>query len=281
MKRNYIITGIILLIIFSAPIITYKPKSQKIKQVNNNLDTEIKEEVKKEIEEIQEQICEEINSPLLSAKSEEEYHNYDSTGPITEEKVKEIIDKQLSFLIYKNNYQEIINKDLFNEALADKSLFQKKSFTKEELNNSLEKTVLSNLKLKHESHYSKTSYNYIYENGIYTIDESNYQEIDTYDERPIYGEVQSFEEANGITKISVKYLWVAGNNEPSTILYRNRYDSRKKINKIQIPNNVKCYSKWLKENFKKYEKDLPTYTYAFKEVNNHIYLVDFYITDNN
>ena len=279
--KKYIIIGVTTLFILITSFIVFKPKKinkPTIEPVDNDINTEIKEEIKQEQPK---EICEEIAHPLLSKSKEDGFPIHDSTGPITEEKLKEIIDHQLSFLIYKNNYQEISNNNLFYQALMDKDIFEKEAFTKEDLNNSLEKTVLSNLKLRHESHYSDTGYSYIYENGIYTINDSNYQEIDAYDEHPIYGEVQKLEEENGITKIKVKYLWIAGNYEPSTILYRNRYDARKKINKIQMPNNVKCYSKWLKENFKKYEKDLPTYTYAFKEVNNHIYLVDFYITDNN
>lgn len=289
MKKNYIIIGILtlLIIILTILILKTKKRTNNIEQVNNNLDTEIKEEVKQEIEEEskeeskEEEKCEAIDTPLMSKTGENGYPIFDSKGPITEEKLKEIIDNQLSFIIYKNNYQEITNKDIFYRALIASKMFSEETFTKEQLNEGLEKTVLSNLKLKHESHYTETGYNYIYENGIYTLDDSNYEHVDAYDEHPIYGEVQSLEENNGIYKINIKYLWVAGNYEPTSNLYKNRYDSRKKINKIQMPNNVKCYSKWLKENFKKYEKDLPTYTYSFKEVNNHIYLVDFYITDNN
>lgn len=283
MKKNYIIIGILTLLIIILTILIFKSKNKtnNIEQVNNNLNTEIKEEVKQETEESKEEKCEAIDNPLLSKKGDNGYPIYDSNGPITEEKLKEIIDNQLSFIIYKNNYQEITNKDLFYEALFAKQNISEKTFTKDQLNEGLEKTVLSNLKLRHESHYSDTGYNYIYENGIYTIDDSNYVHIDAYDEHPIYGEVQSLEENNGIYKINIKYLWVAGNYEPTSNLYRNRYDSRKKINKIQIPNNNKCYLKWIKENFSKYENDLPTYTYSFKEINNHIYLVDFYITENN
>ena len=265
MKKNYIIIGILTLLIIILTILIFKSKNKtnNIEQVNNNLNTEIKEEVKQEIEEEskEEEKCEAIDNPLLSKKGDNGYPIYDSNGPITEEKLKEIIDNQLSFIIYKNNYQEITNKDLFYEALFAKQNISEETFTKDQLNEGLEKTVLSNLKLRHESHYSDTGYNYIYENGIYTIDDSNYVHVDAYDEHPIYGEVQSLVENNGIYKINIKYLWVAGNYEPTTTLYRNRYDARKKINKIQMPNNDKCYLKWIKENFSKYEKDLPTYTY--------------------
>ena len=279
--KKYIIIGISTLLILITSILFLKPRKINkpiIEPTNSNINNELKEEVNQE--EPQKEICEEIANPLLTKSQKDGYPIYDSNGPITEEKLKEIIDNQLSFIIYKNNYQEITNKDLFYEALFAKQNISEETFTKDQLNEGLEKTVLSNLKLRHESHYSDIGYSYIYENGIYKIDDSNYVHVDAYDERPIYGEVQSLEENNGIYNINIKYLWIAGNYEPSTTLYRNRYDANKKINKIQMPSNVKCYSKWLKENFKNYTNELPTYTYSFKEVNNHIYLVDFEIIDN-
>lgn len=280
--KKYIIIVTVTLFILITSILIFKQRKKEIiniEPINNEINTEIKEEVKKQIQEIEK--CEKIDNPLLTPKSENNHPIFDSNGPITEEKLKSIIDNQLSFLVYKNNYQEITNNDIFYRALIAGEKYEEPSFTKDELEDALEKTVLSNLSIKHESHYSKRGYNYIYNDKIYTTDDSNLKHIDAYDEKPIYGEAQEYKEANGIHKISIKYLWIAGDYEPSTTLYRDRYDARKKINKIQMPNNVKCYSKWIKDHFKKYEKDLPTYTYAFKEVNNHIYLVDFYITENN
>lgn len=281
MKKTYIIIAMQILLIISVIIIFKQNKDEKIiEQINNNLNIEIKEEIKEETKKIEEE-CKIINTPLMSKYEENEYPVINSNGPITEDKLKTIIDNQLPFLIYKNNYQEITNEDLFYEALTEKSISEKETFTKEEINNILEKTVLSNLKLKHESHYSKTNYNYIYENEIYTIDNSNYKNTNEHDEQPLYGEVQSFEEKNGIYKINIKYLWTTKNNETSTIIYKNRYDAKKKINKIQKPNNTKCETTWIKETLNKYSKELPTYVYSFKEINNHIYLVDYYIKDNN
>ncbi len=208
MKKNYIIIGILtlLIIILTILILKTKKRTNNIEQVNNNLNTEIKEEVKQEIEEEpkEEEKCEAIDTPLMSKTGENGYPIFDSKGPITEEKLKEIIDNQLSFIIYKNNYQEITNKDIFYRALIASKMFSEETFTKEQLNEGLEKTVLSNLKLRHESHYSDTGYNYIYENGTYTLDDSNYEHVDAYDEHPIYGEVQSVEENNGIYKINRK-----------------------------------------------------------------------------
>ena len=197
--KKYIIIGSITLLILISSIIFLKPKKiekQSIEPVNS----EIKEEIQNEIEEIKE-ICEPVDNPLLSKENEDGFPIHDSKGPITEEKLKEIIDHQLAFLIYKNNYQEITNENLFYQAIMDKDIYENETFTKEELNNSLEKTVLSNLKLRHESHYSDNDYNYIYENGIYTKDDSNYKRIDTYDEHPIYGEIQEFKQEKKQVKV--------------------------------------------------------------------------------
>ena len=271
MKKKYIIIGILTIIIFTTIIIFItKIKTKEIKQTNQNNEQK---------QEIIEEKCEMISTPLMTQKKENEHLIYDSKGPITEEKIKTIIDNQLHFLFYKKSYREITNEDLFYRALA--ALKNKNEFTKEQLNEGLEKTVLKNLKLRHESHYTESGYNYIYEDGIYKLDDSKYKKIDGYNESPIYGEVQSFNENYGIYTINIKYLWIAGNYAPSSILYKNRYDSIKKINRIQIPKNTKCQSKWIKENFNKYKEDLPTYTYSFKEINSDIYLVDYYITDTN
>ncbi len=268
MKKKFIIIGLITLITIISIILIFKHNKKVTIEPINATNIENIEEQPQKIEEE----CGPLNYPLLSKRSDDEYPIIDSNGPITEEKLKSIIDYQLSFLIYKNNYQEITNEDLFYEALAVEKITDT-SVSKEKLESALEKTVLGNLKLKHESHNNK----YIYLNGIYTLNDK-YRLEDIYDEHPIYGEVQALEEKNGIYTISIKYLWITRNNESA--LYKNRYDAIKRINKIQIPDNVKCNSKWMEENFKKYEKKLPTYTYSFKEVNNHIYLVDYDTIDN-
>ena len=84
---------------------------------------------------------------------------YDSNGPITEEKLKEIIDNQLSFLFYKNNFDEITNEDLFSKAHAYLNYNGKDSkFTAAELEEEKKKTVLGYMQLIHESHYYPSGY---------------------------------------------------------------------------------------------------------------------------
>lgn len=203
---------------------------------------------------------------------------YDSNGPITEEKLKEIIDNQLSFLFYKNSVDEITNEDLFYRAHSYLSINGKATeFSTNDLEDALSKTVLGNMQLIHESHFNPYGYDYIYDNGNYTRDEESYKHVDAYDEHPVFGKVISFNELNGEYTISVKYLWVSGHYASITEIYRNRQDAIDHNNKIIVPENEKCLAGWADKNFDIYKDELDTYNFVFKEENNHINLVDFYI----
>lgn len=202
---------------------------------------------------------------------------YDSNGPITEEKLKEIIDNQLSFLFYKNNFDEITNEDLFSKAHAYLNYNGKDSkFTAAELEDALSKTVLGYMQLIHESHYYPSGYDYIYDNGIYTRDEESYVHADIIFEEPVFGKVISFTEADGQYTISAKYLWVAGHYKPGNEVYRTRQDAINENNKITIE-GTPCLVDWAYENFDIYKSELDTYNFVFEEVDNHINLIDFYI----
>lgn len=298
-KKVIIISGASLAFIVLLSVIIIKLNTTNKTKTNNNNgqnnQQEIQEQNQKEepVKEEKQEAQENANSskkctyvytygwpkfPLMT----KEYHEYgkpeyNSDGPITEEKLKEIIDNQLSFIFYKNNFDEITNEDLFSRAHIYIDINGKDSeFSADELEDALSKTVLGYMQLIHESHYYPSGYDYIYDNGIYTRDEESYVHADIIFEKPVFGKVESFTESDGEYTISVKYLWTAGHYKPGNEVYRNRQDAINENNKITIE-GTHCLVDWAYENFDTYKDELATYNFVFEEVDNHINLIDFYI----
>lgn len=219
-----------------------------------------------------------------------EEENNVSDDNMSEEKLKNIIEKQL-FILFKYNdpVTKIENIDNKSKLLLALSILEDKyttksndinttivSFTKSELENCFNSSVIRNLGIKHESFdlYELISEYYNRNTDLLVYSKEMYKYM-----LPKASKVENYEKKNNQYTISMNYLF-PDSDVGFEYYYGSLTDVKNGANSV-----VKAYDsngyidaqKYLDDNYDNIKDKMATYNYTFEIINNKINLVNFSI----
>lgn len=224
----------------------------------------------------------------------EEGNNQGNNNEIDIRKQLESIEDKYLFALYGyTDLSGIDNQSIMKAILVNSSFYPSNSFTKEQLDNELQNSVLSKLSIKHEDFWFNgyntdvaPTYSYDEKTGTY---KSNPVGKGACRVSPAYKKVIDYSYNNGEYIIKFKYIWYYGceGTQPDT-WYGNYMNAKNKQNSIFVidiskydhgilPSNA--IKNEAEKNWQSIEEKLDIYTYTFKYENNRLVLTNFRRTE--